>query len=210
LIPDLTVYDLTSEVFIGTFRGETLSESYDNQYILIEEYGDALDTYYEELAAYQDGLLTYQEDYLGIMIELWDDFIGVPRVEGQENVMSTLDAELPVAPVPPTISVEYSDPEPADFECLGNPCKASVPIAEDNVKSFGVFGLDGGFGFDYNYESADYFMHTLSDPDAATENFDDDWFGAMMHSETVCRPKVMYVTISVADKDYVPSTDDET
>lgn len=179
---------------------------------MIEDYNELYDEYMDSLETYQEGLLSYQENYIDVMVELWDDFIGVPRAEGQEMAKTALSKKLPEAPEVPLIDVLYENPTPEDFECLGNKCKSVLPFVEDNQKSFGVYGVDGEAGYDFNYESVRYYI--------MKKDINEDDFlmtpklmgaeEALMYAENVCRPKVMYVTISIKDKDYVPGSNDAT
>jgi len=100
------------------FRGDVLEETYDTQISMLEQFDIDIEDYIDNIYDYQDGLLTYQNTYLDVMVELWDDYIGVPRVEGAETVKAELGT-LPTAPDAPTLDDEYADVTPSDFECLG-------------------------------------------------------------------------------------------
>ena len=135
------------------------------------------------------------------MIELWDDFIGVPRPEGQETRKASLGTLDTVAPEVPELDSDYSLPSADDFEGLGFPTISTVPLVEDNTKSFGIFGLDGAQGYDFNDESFAYYV----------SNYGVDGINSPVeYAEKTCRPSIMYVSINIADKDYTSSAGDST
>ena len=110
---------------------------------MIEDFYSAITQYNIDLNDYKDNLLAFQESYIDLMIELWDDFIGVPRPEGQETRKASLGTLDTVAPEFPELDSDYLSPSADDFEGLGFPTISTVPLAEANTKSFGIFGLDG-------------------------------------------------------------------
>lgn len=134
-----------------------------------------------------------------MLVEIWDDFIGVPRTEDNMTAKATLGT-LGSKPSPPTFSADHTKPALEDFDCLGNMCSSILPIAEGNTKSFGVYGLLGEGGLDFNEESTNYFNHEKGE--FIYHNTAEDY------TDALCRPKVFQVLAYVKDGDYVPASDD--
>jgi len=185
---DLTAFD-AANTYVGKFKTSATELATQTGYITT--FNTAYSTYTTALTKYKTDLITYQGTYTTMLTEVWDDFIGVPRVEGKEADRAKLGTK-PTAPTFPTMNKLYAAPASADFVCLGKPCSADIPIAAANAKNFGVFGLKSttaDTGFDLNGSSLAY-------------GIKDKKADALAYSMTTCRPKIMYVTANVKKTAY--------
>jgi len=137
-IKDLAEFDKTNQ-FVGKFRTSATELATQTKYVT--DYDAAVKKYEGLFAAYLTSTTNYTDSYITMLTEVWDDFIGVPRVVGKEADRAAL-VGAPVSPkAPAAIDAKYKIPAAADFACLGSPCSAVLPLADDNTKNFGVFGL---------------------------------------------------------------------